>query len=594
MQRTSAIVMGALAAWLVLSPGVRAQEGDAWQSPTPQRVERFLEVFVPDLTPDAELGDYALAVQRLVTIQRAWERGDRLGAADLILAPTSPVDLAPLAEARQALQAARTMALWWDNQEARVMFGRYYNEVYLPDPKQAESQEAFATRFLQGASITDPKDPGRYLYTHLAHYGYSASNGLTPANYFFDLFDRYDRAMADAARLGLPQDQFALDLSLYRNAVIGRLVTQIEQARRFADNRLAPIESWSDVFSEAIKPIDVTPLDPPPDLETDLWEPPAGTEAILQVPSDATTPPPFFTPGNPTESQPADRVTEIAPAPKPDPLAGVDIFRLPSDQQPRPAASPVSGTPTSPVDTSTDPEITFETPGGGETAAMETPEADSAFVIIDELPAEPSESESADGEIDLFALPGGDPEVFSDAPVEEAVTVADGPDPALLAANREAGMVMREKALRHAQTVGGYAMELVLLWKSPDFESAEGKKQNERLTAQFVAEKDRLLASLYLLDIYGVHARLGMTEGALDASLLEALHADYNLRKDEGDETVVRLMVDIDNALAQLAEGVTERRTRDSVASAQQRAYDALKGGEFAAIARQLEETVLN
>lgn len=597
-------VLGALVGSLLLVPAAQAQTDPPgpWQAPSPQRIERFLEVFAPTLAPTQELSGYQLSVMRLIAIADAWSAGDRIGAADLILAPGDSGDLEPLTGARASLQAARGIALWWNDPTAKSAFVRYYQEVYLPDPALAADPEAFAERFFQGASITDDTDPARYLYTHLAHYGYTAEAGLTPANFMYSLFNRFNYAIAETYELGLATNPQELDLTQYRTGVIARLVTQINQARRFADTRLAGVDAWGELVIEATTPTEAPatlPQTPPePDIEepASVEEPSEGPD-IFATPADASTPPPFFPPADngTDDSVPVfEEITEaptpveppVAPAeevaPPADPLAGVDIFRTPDDQTPPAAES----APVVPVTSEGDPEVF----GEAVAPASEDPATEEPAIIPLEEPiidGPVTEEPAPEAEVDLFEMPS------AETPAPETEAPAPVIDSDELTASREAGEAMRERALGHARTVGGYAMDLVLLWNSAEYATPEGKAKDTTLTAQFKKEKDRLLASLYLLDIYGINARLGLTPESLDQQLLDALHEQYYARKDLNDTEVIRLMLEIDKVQAQLAAGITTRRESDAVALAQQKAYDLLKATEFAEIATQLEATTI-
>lgn len=583
----------------LLGPGW-AQSEDPWQAPSPQRTEHFLEVFVPDLIPSQDLSAYSPLVARLVAISRAWERGDRLETSDLILVAAAG-DLEPLTEARERLQAARTLSLWWNDREARGHFQAFYREVYLKDPTLAESEEAFATRFLQGASTRESQEPARFLYEHLDRFGYAAANGLTPAGHLWRLMQTYDLTLTDAARLGLPQDQM-IDLSLYRNAVITRLVTQIEAARRFADSRLGGIEGWGGIIAPAVTegsaPASGAPapeVHTAPAVETeeegvDLFLlPPAGEEPATlpqtrPVPDVETV---YAEPPAPVEE-------EVIPE-----VLLVDIFRLPDDQEPRPAPAAesdapldedetvtVEESPIAPAAPGTDPEV-FGPADDPEVAFGSNPADDTASAI------EPLEDPET-----IFTLPGS-PEVepAPEPAVEEEVLLEDARDPGLSEEEREAarqaGQAALEESLRQARSIGEQTTDLVLLWNAPDRESAEVQKAEEALTGAFRQTKDRLLASLYLLDIYGVHARLQLEREELDARLLDALYSDYHERKDLNEEAVVRLMMQIEASLRQLEQGIRDRTTSDTVAAAQQRAFDGLKSGPpFAALAAALESTL--
>ncbi|MEO7992924.1 MAG: hypothetical protein ABI743_00870 [bacterium] len=535
-----------------------AQPGTTdWAAPAPYQVEQFLAAFAPSMEAAGGPADYVLPVSRLNAIASAWGTGDRLMAADLILQNPDGALFVPVGEAQRGLAAARSLALWWPDREARQMFLGYYTAVYLKDPALSRDPQAFATRYLQGASIPDASEPARFLYDHLDRYGYAASEGVTPAGFLYDLYNTFDQTLVDAAKLGLPLDQMALDLSAYRNGVMSRLVNSIRGAEAYADARAQSFESWGEL---------VTPAQPEP--------------------MDSTTPP-----ADAMDTAPAVAVPVAPPATN---WAEIDIFAVPNGMS-APTASYTP--PASPIETSIpspsgDPVIFEELPPvGGEPATPDEPIEDAAPSTAPANTADALGATLIEDAGPAAAIPA--PDVFAEpAPEAPAEPVVAGPSADQLAANHAAGQKAWDGTVKVARQLGQQATELVQLWA----EGGDGESHKATVDAAekaFSAQKQLFLADLYLIDIYGVGARLQMASDEVDEAILAALFEFFNTQKDLGNEAVLAVMGDVEKALNQIGQGVTQRASTLEIAHAQQTAYEQYKGVTLAPLAQELENTQL-
>ncbi|HYE78003.1 MAG TPA: hypothetical protein VEI97_08460, partial [bacterium] len=458
------------AALLTLAVGALPVAAQGWDNPSPRQIEEFLTVFAPDAAAIGEAGPLAAPIERLIAIERAYNAGDKLTALDLVAGtPDGPLFPA-LREAQDAILAIRGLSQFWGNEASRTAFLRFYNEVYLRDPALAADPEAFAVRFQQGASLVDGQDPARYLYEHLAHYGYMPTMSLDPAFHFHNLYRSFDRSLVDAAKLGLGIDGLQVALPEYREAVLQRLVSQIAAAKKFAEQRAASVEGWGAVIEgtqENATPVEaVPPLYPP--------EGPAVAEAEEPATEPAAIEP--LLAGEPVVELEVPATAEPAPA-EPEPAAdgsdwtGVDIFSTPGAESPAAAEIPAG-----------DP-VVFE---------------DAASTAGEEVPAESTELIAPEGDAPVTEPRGEwleptEPVAEVVEPVEPAP--AEGvPAPVDPAAAEAAGQMALDATLAAARTLGQQATALVLLWNAPEGDGpADREKIIEAEEEKLVTQKELFL-----------------------------------------------------------------------------------------------------
>lgn len=586
--------------------------------------EQFLDDFFLSLTtgnyvyPETE--DAALVLRRLYRISECVQNDDYITAWQTLVNLPEHEHFPVISEMRNEARAIQSIVPWFSDRELGSNFIRAYDEIWLKYNDIQDDYKKFKDVFSGYSSRSDKDNPATFIRNHLGYYGYTktSSQPSSDIEYIWDLFRNFALYADVSSKQGF--DYRTSDPQEYGKSFMKRTAARISDAW---DEALiaeeirtgeAPIpnhdESAPSIAENKLKPetkpvqrIDYSRINifklpdnaEPAWHETEINNEPEYTpvDSVVEI-TDEPDEPEIDVDSNPITNgeglEPPEPITErrfpeVVDIPVVDPEDETVIEDIPILDEDEPVESEIE----EPIVEQEPLESIFVSPDVIVVNINEDENVSEDIVKIPPMETEieepvapleednPVEEETVSPDeiltpLNLLQDESDEIEEITPQPVEENVTTDEQE-------LEEIAQRLTNRLHDVAEDLGGYAVELVVLWSTdPDTLENFNEKESE-LENSFRINKEEFLALLYLNDAFRLEENLGTTYDALNGKIIDSLMKGLQDFKAGGglaenpnvdEEELLR-------AIGQLTQGVETRRESLKIQSASLKAFKLRK-----------------
>jgi hypothetical protein len=586
--------------------------------------EQFLDDFFLSLTtgnyvyPETE--DAALVLRRLHRISECVQNNDYITAWQTLVNLPEHEHFPVISEMRNEARAIQSIVPWFSDRELKSNFITAYDEIWLKYNDIQDDYKKFEDVFSGYSSRSDKDNPATFIRNHLGYYGYNktSSQPSSDIEYIWDLFRNFSLYANASSKQGF--NYRTSDPQEYGKSFMKRTATRIidawdealvaEKIRTGEEPILNHDEPAPSIAENKTKPetkpvqrIDYSRINifklpdnaEPAWQETEINDEPEFTpvDSVVEIPDEPEIPE-IEVDTNPITNgeglEPPEPITErrfpeVVDIPVVDPEDEIVIEDVPILDEDEPVESEIK----EPIIEEEPVESVFVSPDVIVVDNAEDENIPEEIVTIPpvereiEEPVEPLEedipveveTDSLDEiitPVNLLQDESDELEKITPQPVEE-FEMTDEQE------LEEIAQRLTNRLHDVAEDLGGYAVDLVVLWSTdPDKLENYDEKESE-LENSFRIHKEEFLALLYLNDAFRLEENLGTTYDALNGKIIDSLMQGLKDFKAGGgltdnpnvdEEELLR-------AIGQLTQGVEARRESLKIQSASLKAFKLRK-----------------